>query len=245
MEIVNHKTSGGVCSITLNNPEKRNALGIEMFDAIDSAMNTIDRQTRCVLFTGEGSVFCSGFDMRACAEDLSILGTYIQRLSTVIRTLRRLYCPVVVAAHGAAIAGGCAVLTGCDFVVGGTKAKYGYPVHQLGISPAVTIPTLFQKLGEGQARSLVMSGEIINGAKAFQLGLLSHLEEDAEAVQQKAEEIALSLAEKPPFALQTTKQWLNELDGSLNDERFDLPVNESVKSIGAETRNLIRQLWKQ
>ncbi len=243
MELVRTTIENSIHCIVLNNPEKRNALGIDMFNAIDGAIDSIDVQTNCVLLSGEGSVFCSGFDMKACAEDVSILGTYINRLSALIRSLRRLHCPVVVAAHGAAIAGGCAVLTGCDFVVGNSQGKYGYPVHQLGISPAVTIPTLFQKLGCGRARALVLSGEIANGTKAFDLGLLSHLEGDAEDVQRKAMELARSLADKPPFALQTTKQWLNELDGSFDDELFNAPAIESAKSIGKYTKDVLRTLW--
>ncbi len=244
MSIVNSTTEHGVRLITFNNPKNRNALSIDMFDAIEEAISSIDEQTRCVLLSGEGLVFCSGFDMKVCAEDIELLGTYIHRLSHLIRSLRRCHCPVVVAAHGAAIAGGCALLTGCDFVVGNIDGKYGYPVHQIGISPAVTIPTLFQKLGEGRARSLVMSGEVIGGTRALGIGLLSHLEEDEESVRQTASELATSLSEKPPFALQTTKRWLNELDGSLDDGRFDAPATGSAKVIDSETKNMLKQLWK-
>ena len=245
MEHVHTTTEHGVTRITLNNPEKRNALGIEMFDAIDSAIDSIDANAKCVLLSGEGSVFCSGFDMKACAENVSILGTYIKRLSVLIRALRRLHCPVVVAAHGAAIAGGCAVLTGCDFMVGSVEGKYGYPVHRIGISPAVTIPTLFQKLGQGRARALVMSGETLNGSSAFRSGLLTHLEENDEQVAHRALEIAQSLAEKPPVALQATKRWLNVLDGSLDNDRFDKPANDSASSIGNQTQKLLSVLWKK
>jgi methylglutaconyl-CoA hydratase len=246
MSIVNHhQTDSGILHIKLNNPEMRNALSIEMFDALDNAMQNTNEQTRCVLLEGEGTVFCSGFDMKSCVSNLALLEQYILRLSTLIRTLRRLTTPVVVAAHGAAIAGGCAVLTGCDFVVGSKEAKYGYPVHQIGISPAVTIPTLFQKLGEGRARSLSLGGEIIYGSDAYAIGLLSHLEEtDTQAIA-IASALAMELSKKPPIALQATKRWLNELDGSLDDERFDLPAIQSSSSLGEETERMLRQLWEK
>jgi len=244
MEIVtSEQTETCVLQITLNDTKRRNALGIEMFDAIDGALSLVDTQTRCVLLFGEGSVFCAGFDMKACANDIAILKTYILRLSALIRSLRRLPVPVVVAAHGAAIAGGCALLTGCDFVVGSKESKYGYPVHRIGISPAVTIPTLFQKLGDGRARSLVLGGELIDGNKAFNIGLLTHLEETNDDVPRKAEKLATSLAQKPSIALQTTKRWLNELDGSLDDERFDLPAIQSSSSLGEETKRLLSKIW--
>jgi methylglutaconyl-CoA hydratase len=246
MSIVKHEQDDdGVLRVTLQDAKKRNALGVEMFDAIDGALQSLDGQTRCVLLAGEGPVFCAGFDMRACVDNIEVLEIYILRLSKLIRTLRRVSVPVVVAAHGAAIAGGCAVLTGCDFVVGSKEAKYGYPVHQIGISPAVTIPTLFQKVGEGRARSLSLSGEIIYGSDAYAIGLLSHLEEtDTQAIA-TASALAMELSKKPPIALQATKRWLNELDGSLDDERFDLPAIQSSSSLGEETERMLRQLWKK
>jgi len=246
MSIVKHEQDDdGVLRVTLQDAKKRNALGVEMFDAIDGALQSLDGQTRCVLLAGEGPVFCAGFDMRACVDNIEVLEIYILRLSKLIRTLRRVSVPVVVAAHGAAIAGGCAVLTGCDFVVGSKEAKYGYPVHQIGISPAVTIPTLFQKVGEGRARSLSLSGEIIYGSDAYAIGLLSHLEEtDTQAIA-TASALAMELSKKPPIALQATKRWLNELDGSLDDERFDLPAIQSSSSLGEETERMLRQLWEK
>ena len=246
MSIVKHEQDDdGVLRVTLQDAKKRNALGVEMFDAIDGALQSLDGQTRCVLLAGEGPVFCAGFDMKACVDNIEVLEIYILRLSKLIRTLRRVSVPVVVAAHGAAIAGGCAVLTGCDFVVGSKEAKYGYPVHQIGISPAVTIPTLFQKVGEGRARSLSLSGEIIYGSDAYAIGLLSHLEEtDTQAIA-IASALAMELSKKPPIALQATKRWLNELDGSLDDERFDLPAIQSSSSLGEETERMLRQLWKK
>ena len=244
MSIVKHEQDDdGVLRVTLQDAKKRNALGVEMFDAIDGALQSLDGQTRCVLLAGEGPVFCAGFDMKACVDNIEVLEIYILRLSKLIRTLRRVSVPVVVAAHGAAIAGGCAVLTGCDFVIGSKEAKYGYPVHQIGISPAVTIPTLFQKVGEGRARSLSLSGEIIYGSDAYAIGLLSHLEEtDTQAIA-IASALAMELSKKPPIALQATKRWLNELDGSLDDERFDLPAIQSSSSLGEETERMLRQLW--
>jgi methylglutaconyl-CoA hydratase len=244
--IVHHQhTDSGILQITLNNPEMRNAINIEMFDAIDEAIEQTNTQTKCVLLKGEGVIFCSGFDMKACAGNLPLLEQYILRLTALIRTLRRLPAPVVVAAHGAAIAGGCAILTGCDFAIGSQVAKYGYPVHRIGISPAVTIPTLFQKLGEGRARTLVLSGEIIDGSDAYAIGLLSHLEETDEQAIVTANELAEALAQKPPIALRATKRWLNELDGSLDDERFDKPANQSASDLGEETEKMLNQLWNK
>ncbi|HIN09490.1 MAG TPA: enoyl-CoA hydratase/isomerase family protein [Phycisphaerales bacterium] len=240
-----NQSKEGVLTITLNDPKKRNALGIGMFDAIDSTIESCDDAINCVLLCSKGPVFCAGFDMQACSEDLDLVGVYINRLSALVRSLRRLPVPVVCAAHGAAIAGGCAVLTGCDFIVGSADGKYGYPVHQLGISPAVTIPTLNQRLGYGQARSLLLGGEILDGNEAHSIGLLTHLCDNDDSVQKTAETLAVSIAEKPPYAIQVTKQLLNELDGSLDDSLFDPATEDSAKAVSEETRTLLRALWSK
>jgi enoyl-CoA hydratase/carnithine racemase len=146
--------------------------------------------------------------------------------------------------HGAAIAGGCAVLGACDFVFVAPDAKLGYPVHRIGVSPAVTLPLLLPTLGAGAARSLVMSGDVIDGLTAVRLGLATHLAATNETVMQEAESHAHLLAKKGPHALRATKQWLNQLDGSLDDARFDRPAGDSSKQTAHhETRKLLAD-WK-
>lgn len=233
----------GVLNIVLNDPDKRNALGLAMFDAIDNAIELFDEDINCVRLSGEGPVFCAGFDIQACSKDIDLVGVYINRLSSLIRSLRRLPVPVVAAAHGAAIAGGCAILTGCDFIVGSASGKYGYPVHQLGISPAVTIPTLNQRLGYGRARPLLLGGEILDGNEAHSIGLLTHLCDDDNEVQKTAETLVTSVAKKPSHAIRVTKQLLNELDGSLDDSIFDPVAIGTVTAVSKETRDLLRALW--
>ncbi len=233
----------GVYSIKLNNPDKRNALELKMFDALNGAIHETPLETNVILLQGKGKVFCSGFDMNSCAKDVSILETYILELSKTIRNLRRLEAPVVCVAQGAAIAGGCALITGCDFVFGEVSGKYGYPVHQLGVSPAVTLPTLRQKVGDGFARHLVMSGIIIDGNQAFRSGLLSHVQQSAKLARQFGEQFATHLSKKPLHALRETKKWLNELDGSLNDDIFDAPAAQSAASIDKETQRRLKKIW--
>ena len=243
MSIVTQQYKDGVTTITLNNPEMRNALSIEMFDAIELSLSELNPDTRVVLLRGDGDVFCSGFDMKACTNDIALLETFILRLSGLIKQLKRLKQPVVVAAHGAAIAGGCAMLTACDFVVGSLDGKYGYPVHLLGITPAVTIPTLFQRVGEGKARALLMSGQILRGRDAVGIGLLTHAANDDEGANELTRQLAEELAKKPPHAMQVTKQWLNELDGSYSDELFDRVASETATATTDETEERLKSQW--
>ncbi|MEE2819511.1 MAG: enoyl-CoA hydratase/isomerase family protein [Planctomycetota bacterium] len=243
MAIVNQQFADDVTTITLNNPEMRNALSIEMFDAIEHSLGELNQKTRVVLLQGAGDVFCSGFDMKACTNDIALLETFILRLSGLIKKLKHLKQPVVVSAHGAAIAGGCAMLTACDFIVGSLDGKYGYPVHLLGITPAVTIPTLFQRVGEGKGRALLMSGQILHGRDAVGIGLLTHAAKDDGGAKELARQLAEELAKKPPRAMQVTKQWLNELDGSFCDKVFDTVARETAITATDETQERLKRQW--
>ena len=250
----------GVATLSLNLPDKRNAMTLDMFDGLDTAIAAIAKNADClaVILQGRSKVFCAGFDLAAAVEEPQLMGEYIERLSRVIRELRRLPQPVVAAVQGAAIAGGCAVLSGCDFVVTDINAKFGYPVHRIGVSPAVTLPTLMPMIGGGAARALVVSGRLIDGREAKRIGLATHVVEVASddgsnesgvadianTVHQRAQKFAEQLAAKPPHALQRTKRWLNELDGSLDDERFDLPVQGSLELVGEqEAVDMLRKAW--
>lgn len=239
--------ANGIARITLNDPDRRNALGLAMFDALQRIIETVrdDDAVRIVLLHGRGAVFCAGFDLGAAVEDPSLMGAYISRLSEVNRMLRRLGQVVVVAVQGAAIAGGCALLSAGDFVFISHEAKVGYPVHRLGVSPAVTIPTLQQAIGAGAARTLLMSGHLIDGTEAHRIGLASHVIDSDEALLEAALEFCRFLALKPPGGMRITKAWLNELDGSLDENRFNLPAAGSIGlTSDEESRNLLREYWK-
>lgn len=231
-------------TIVLNDPQRRNALGLAMFDALDAALKRSheDVAIHIVLLRGEGPAFCAGFDLAAAIAEPALMGDYIHRLSAVNRMLRRMPQVVVAAVHGPAIAGGCAMLSACDFVVVAPDAKLGYPVHRLGVSPAVTIPTLAQAVGHGAARELLIHGELIDGRTAHRLGLATHLAGSDESVLNEAEQMCKTLAAKGPHALRVTKRWLNELDGSLDDGVFDGCARASAQiASGDEAQNMLRR----
>ncbi len=199
-----------------------------------------------VLLHGHRKAFCSGFDLAAAADDPRLMGQYINRLSTSIRLLRRAPQVVVAAVHGAAIAGGCALICACDIVVASATAKFGYPVHKLGLSPAVNITTLQQAIGPGAARSLLMGGELIDGVTAHRQGLVHHVTNDDEAVLEKAVSMCQQLTEQSPQALRVTKHWLNELDGSLDDDLFDDPRDGSTQIADSdEAVGRLRDFWSK
>jgi enoyl-CoA hydratase/carnithine racemase len=152
----------------------------------------------------------------------------------------------VVCAHGAAIAGGCALLGGGDVVVTNRDAKLGYPVVRLGVSPAVTSPFLRQSLGMGGARRRLLDPALFSGEEAFREGLAGECLETADSARARAEEVAQELARKPRHAVHVTKQWINELDGSRDEGVISAALEASTALAGGEEeQERLAALWKK
>jgi methylglutaconyl-CoA hydratase len=238
---VEHHQSG-LCAITLDRPDKRNALTPAMLDGLTDAVRRAD-DASAVLVLGTGRVFCAGFDLDLCRNDPAdqpTLRALLDGLSGMVRAMRACPAPVVVAAHGAAIAGGAAILGGADIVVADREAKIGYPVVRLGISPAVSMPFVAAQAGVGPARRLGLDPGLIDGAKALSMGLVHELVETREEVVGRAREIAAEIAAKPRGGVRATKAWLNELvrvDGGAG-------LEASLGLVGSEeSRVMLARAW--
>ncbi len=205
---------GRLVVVVLDRPDQRNALTSEMLDVLRRSASEAARDAAALVLRGEGPVFCAGFDLKLCREtpDGSAMRALLTGLSEAIATLRGLPIPVVVAAHGAAIAGGCALLGGADVVVADRGAKLGYPVVKIGVSPAVSAPFLRLNVGDGAARARLLDSGLISGEEAARMGLVHELVDLPEDVLPRAIEEARALAEKPAHAIAATKRWLNEID---------------------------------
>src|SRR5262245_17570685 len=114
--LIHIKIDPPLATISLNDPAKRNALSLPLFDALESAVASVARDSaiHVVLLRGEGPVFCAGFDLAAAVSDPTLMPAFIHRLSALNRSLRRMPQVVVAAVQGAAVAGGCAILSACD-----------------------------------------------------------------------------------------------------------------------------------
>lgn len=203
-----------VAELTIDRPDKRNALTPEMLDALVSLAAAAPHQAQSLLLTGAGAAFCSGFDLTLCVAqpDGAVMRALLSGLSNLVRTLRGLPIPVVAAAHGAALAGGCAILGGADVVVTDRAAKFGYPVVRIGVSPAVSAPFLSGMVHPGPTRVRQLDPGLVSGAEALRLGLAHVCLDSADQVLPRARAIAADLATKPAQAMMTTKAWLLSLD---------------------------------
>ncbi|MCH2143735.1 MAG: enoyl-CoA hydratase/isomerase family protein [Phycisphaerales bacterium] len=218
--------------LSLNSPDRHNALTSEMFEGITKALDEVDgRHSGPVLrINGNGPSFCSGFDLDVCAVDRPSLEHFLVELSRIARRLRRMEKVVIAEVHGRALAGGCALLTACDLTCVTADAKIGYPVHRIGVSPAVSIPTLVNCIGAGHSTELMLSGRIIDGKEARRIGLAHTTSDSREELEKEVDEIAASICRKGPNALAVTKRWLNQVDGSDEDGPFDATLAASIET---------------
>jgi methylglutaconyl-CoA hydratase len=209
----------GIFSVMLDRPDKRNAMTPAMLESLGEAIGRATTEdARALVLGGEGAVFCGGFDLLMCLEKPGTLAELLTGLSRTITTLRHLPIPVVIAAHGAAIAGACALLGGGDVVVTNRSAKLGYPVLPLGISPAVSAPSLGLQVGTGPARTRLLNPALIDGTEALRIGLAHELVEMPNEVRARALSIAKDLSEKPRGAIAATRAWLAEVDLALSGD---------------------------
>ena len=235
----------GVRVIWLDRPDKRNALTPGMLTERVSEAETAAVAGDAVLLAGRGKAFCAGFDLAMCqaAPDGSVMRLLLTGLSDACRTLRTLNHPVVVAAHGAAIAGGCALLGGADVVVADRNAVLGDPVVKLGVSPAVSVPFLRQSVSDGHARARAIRPETFSGDQAAARGLVHVLVDDANDVIERALDEAFRLAAIPSNAYASTKQWLNTIESIVHRREDEAGLEASLGLTGnAEERERLGAL---
>lgn len=222
--------------VLLDRPDKRNALTPDMLSSLCRALEAVPETHDALVLAGEGQSFCAGFDLSLCKADPSgaTMRQLLTGLSRACTIMRRTDKPVVIAAHGAAIAGGCALLGGADVVVTDTNAKLGYPVTKIGVSPAVSAPFLVHCVTGGAAREMLFSIIPFTGQAAHTHGLAHELVETREEVRERALSIAATLASKPAHAYAATKNLLNRLEGSSTDDSIHAGLNASLSLTGGD-----------
>jgi enoyl-CoA hydratase/carnithine racemase len=243
--LVHLTVTEGVATVALADPARRNALSTAMFEALDAALIEVRSRddVRVLHLRGEGPAFCTGFDLGECVADPTRAATFIRRLSAIARLLRRMPIPVVTEVNGHALAGGCALIAAGDLACASRDAKFGYPVHRIGITPAVNLPTLLADLA-GAARGLSLSGELIDAETAARIGLVDRLADDHATLRTMTDDLCRQLASHTPGTMAATKAFLNECDGTDRDERFVATAASSATlADGDECRRMLSDFW--
>jgi methylglutaconyl-CoA hydratase len=207
----------GILSLTLNRPDKRNALNSELIDLLHQALERadLDADVRVVLIRGAGKDFCAGADLdellASADRDLAENEAAALRLGTLFRRVRELPKPVVAMVHGRALAGGAGLATACDIVLAATGAQIGYPEIQRGFAPAMVMAVLRRLVGEKVALDLVLTGRVMTAEEARTAGLVSRVVPDSE-LEREALGLSGRLASSSATAMGITKRLFYELD---------------------------------
>jgi methylglutaconyl-CoA hydratase len=212
--------SDRLCTITLNRPEKRNALDDVMVTELRQAFTVAERveEVRAVVLAGAGTAFCAGADM----EYLSKLSAYsfeenkedslnLMRLFSQIYTLRK---PVIAKVRGAAIAGGCGLVSVCDFALGAEEtARFSYSEVHIGFLPALVMVFLVKRIGEGKAREIILTGKQLDATEAERIGLITKSVPER-TLDDAVTAIAQELSDKSsPSSMARAKEMFSKLDG--------------------------------
>ena len=222
----------GTATITMNRPEKRNAISFELIEELLKALDEVAKSDATVLIlTGAGRAFCSGMDL----DNLkSLLGRTpeqnlqdSQSMAQVFRSLYEFPKVTIAAVNGAAIAGGTGLALLCDFTLAAPEAKFGYTEVRIGFVPAIVSTFLLRQIGEKQARDLLLTGRIFDAAEAARLGLVNEIV-PAENLIERARTLALLLMENSPSSLRATKRLLTDHARAELDSQIDAALRENA-----------------
>jgi methylglutaconyl-CoA hydratase len=220
--------------LTLNRPDKRNALSRSLIAALKDAFERArdDSAVRCVILTGSGPVFCAGMDLAELQESLSTpkdqtpVWDDALRLAQLYDLIYSLPKPTIAAVQGSAVAGGAGLVTVCDLAIAVPAAQFGYPEVRRGLVAAMVMPHLLRHVGERTARYLLLGGELIDAEEALRSGLINEVV-PANRHLDRALELAGACAAGGPQALANTKQFLRQFS------RQSVSIEDAAKGSAA------------
>jgi len=216
-ELVLSERQGAVATLTINRPDKLNALDVEVLAALRGRVEELagDTSVRCVVLTGAGAkAFVAGADISEMQDlDVDASRAFAEQGHATMAALENLRVPVIAAVKGFALGGGCELALACDFIHASSKARFGQPEVKLGVIPGFGgTQRLARRVGIGRARELIYSGAIIRADEALRIGLVNAVHAPDELMGQVST-LAETIAAMGPFAVAKAKEVLREGEG--------------------------------
>lgn len=224
---------GTIALITLNRPDKRNAINEALIRGLNLALRDADAQDalRAIVITGAGEDFCSGADLASLQKiSNSSITENIEDarfLMELFALIRRVRVPVIAAVRGRALAGGCGLATACDIVLAAQSARFGYPEVKIGFVPAMVMAILRRNVSEKRAFELITRGAEISAAEAERVGLVNRVFEDA-AFETEVEKYVAGFEKVSSSAVMLTKRLLYHMDGMTFDAALQSGVDTNA-----------------
>jgi methylglutaconyl-CoA hydratase len=215
--MISYTLKDGIGIIKLNRPDKRNALHPDLINKMKEKLNEIrnDDNVKVLIITGEGKAFCAGADLSYLNELRNFSSIENEKdsedLAEMFLMIYKFPKPTIAAVNGAAIAGGCGLASVCDLIVADEEhSKFGYSEVKIGFIPAIVSIFIIKRIGEGIARQLLLTGEIINGKRAYEVGFVNYLYNNA---LEGAIEVASNILKNSSFSMKETKSMIDSVSG--------------------------------
>jgi methylglutaconyl-CoA hydratase len=224
------KQSPQITVVTLNRPERRNSLTIELLNELIAAIKVASDQAneRVLILRGAGAAFCTGLDLKEAADQKKAHATAEMVAKTLI-TLAETRLVTIAAVHGAAVAGGAGIMSACDFVVAAEKTKIGYPEVRRGLVAGLVMTFLRRQIGERDLRELVLGGELVDAERAREIGLVNRVVAQDELMNE-ARKFADSVLQGAPNAIAQTKRLIEKLWSTSVREDVDLALKHHMQA---------------
>lgn len=205
------KQSPQVTVLTLNRPERRNALTIELMSELTAAIENVaaDETQRVLILRGAGQAFCTGLDLQEAAV-MHKAHASAEMVAKTLIALSQTRLITIATVHGAAVAGGAGIMSACDFVIAAKKTKIGYPEVRRGLVAGLVLTFLRRQLRERDLRELLLTSELIDAERACEIGLVNRVV-SAGDLEAEAQKIAASVLQGAPGAITNSKRLIEEL----------------------------------
>jgi methylglutaconyl-CoA hydratase len=224
------KDSPQITVVTLNRPERRNALTLELLTELCAAITVASQQSeqRILILRGAGAAFCTGLDLKEAADTTKAHATAEMVANTLI-AISQTRLVTIAGVHGAAVAGGAGIMSACDFVVAAEGTKIGYPEVRRGLVAGLVMTFLRRQVGERNMRELLFGGELIDAARAKEVGLVNRVVAPDD-VMREARKFAASVLQGAPGAVGQTKRLVEELWWRSVKEDVDLALKYHMQA---------------
>jgi methylglutaconyl-CoA hydratase len=223
------KLTPQITIVTLNRPERRNALTIELLTDLVAAIKVASDEPheRILILRGTGPAFCTGLDLKAAT--LQNAHATAEMVAKTLITLSQTQLVTIAAVHGAAVAGGAGIMSACDFVVAAEGTRIGYPEVRRGLVAGLVMTFLRRQVGERNMRELLLGSELIDAERAKEIGLINRVVPEANLMSE-AQKFADSVLQGAPGAVGQTKRLIEELWWRAVKEDIDLAFKYHVQA---------------
>jgi methylglutaconyl-CoA hydratase len=204
------KQTPQITQLTLNRPERRNALTIELMTELTTAIESAgaDPQQRILILRGAGKAFCTGLDLEEAAKaDPQFTAENVARTLLALAETRLVTIAIV---HGAAVAGGAGVMSACDFAIAAERTRIGYPEVRRGLVASLVMTFIRRQLRERDLREVLLASELFDAQRAREMGLVNRVV-PADALESEAQKLAESVLQGAPGAITNSKRLLEKL----------------------------------